>query len=514
MQTGCGAKFQPMHAWQKTMSDFERQHPVAAVSRAFTLIRGNLITILVFLFVGAQSENFPFLWWIGGGFGLLLVMGILNWWRFLYKIEDGTLHIKSGIFVRKNIYLTKDRIQVIDVTSGIIQRLFGLVRLDIQTAGSSSRQAALEAITREKANEINWILRQETESSVEEGTTEAGVSTAVDDARTIKIPYKELLIAASTSGSFGIALSIIATIFSQLEPLISESEYFEYIFGLLPSQTDTVLIIAIIAVFVIFAWLISFFSTLLTYGNFQLELNKKELVVSRGIFEKKRITVPFNRIQAIHITEGIIRQPLGYASLHLESAGYGDDKGTGSIVLFPLIKQKNIIPLLDEVLPDYQKEMDGIKPPSRSMRRYLLRSSLPVTAATAVLYWLLNFNILIWILPVASVYWGWLKYRDAAVGWGTDIFLMRSRRLSKSTAYIKKRRIQDATIIQSPFQKWRNLCSVQVFVASGDQGKSFTVRDIEIDDGMKLLYQVRKNGTGELAHPTDESNAILLPGWA
>jgi putative membrane protein len=491
------------------MSDFQRQHPVAAVSRAFTLIRGNLITILVFLFVGAQSDNFPFLWWIAGGFGFLLVMGILNWWRFLYKIEDGTLHIKSGIFVRKNIYLTKDRIQVIDVTSGIIQRLFGLVRLDIQTAGSSSRQAALDAITREKAYEINWILREDTAIN-----TDSDVTASTEEVTTIKIPYKELLIAASTSGSFGIALSIIATIFSQLEPFISESEYFEYAFNLLPSQTDTVLVITIIAVFVIFAWLISFFSTLFTYGNFQLEIKKKEVVVSRGIFEKKRITVPYNRIQAIHITEGIIRQPLGYASLHLESAGYGDDKGTGSIVLFPLIRQINIIPLLNEVLPDYQKELDGIKPPLRSLRRYLLRSALPVTVVTAVLYWFLNLNILIWILPAASVYWGWLKYRDAAIGWGEDIFLMRSRRLSKSTAYIKKKRVQDATVIQSPFQKWRNLCSVQVYVASGDQGKSFIVRDIELEDGMKLLYQVRKNGARELSYPADESNAVLLPGWA
>lgn len=503
-----------MHASLKTMSDFERQHPVAAVSRAFTLIRGNFITILVFLFVGAQSENFPFLWWIAGGFGFLLIMGILNWWRFLYKVEDGTLHIKSGVFVRKNIYLTKDRIQVIDVTSGIIQRMFGLVRLDIQTAGSSSRQAALEAITREKAKEINWILREDSESASGNGLPFDSDTVPAEDSITIKVPYKELLIAASTSGSFGIALSIIATIFSQLEPLISESEYFEYLFSLLPSQTDTIMIITIIVIFVLFAWFMSFFSTLLTYGKFQLEVKKKEVVVSRGIFEKKRITVPFNRIQAIHITEGIIRQPLGYASLHLESAGYGDDKGTGSIVLFPLIKQKNILPLLNEVLPDYEKELNGIKPPSRSLRRYLIRSALPVSVVTAALYWFLNFNIFIWVLPAASIFWGWLKYREAAVGWGGDIFLMRSRRLSKSTAYIKKKRVQDATIIQSPFQKWRNLCSIQMYVASGDQGKSFTVRDIELDDGMKLLDQVRKNGRIDYLSPEDNINKISLPGWA
>jgi putative membrane protein len=496
------------------MSEFQRQHPVAAVSRAFGLIRGNLITILVFLFVGAQSENFPFLWWIAGGFGFLLILGAANWWRFLYKIEDGVLQIKSGIFVRKNLYLTKDRIQVIDITSGVIQRMFGLVKLDIQTAGSSSRQAAIDAITRDKAAEINWLLReQQVQTNSPETAADGTMGSEPEWVNTIRLPHKELLIAASTSGSFGIALSIIATVFSQIEPLISESELFEYLFGLLPSQTDTIMIITIIAIFVIFAWLISFFSTLLTYGNFQLDVKKKEIVVSRGIFEKKRITVPYNRIQAIHVTEGIIRQPLGYASLHLESAGYGDDKGTGSFVLFPLIKRSRILPLLDDVLPDYQKELEGIKPPARSLRRYMFRAAFLITSITAILYWVLNLNIWIWVLPVISLYWGWLKYQDTALGWGDDILLLRSRGLSKSTAYIKKKRVQDVTFSQSPFQRWRNLCSIQVYVASGDQGKSFRVRDIEEADGMKLLVEVRKNGIELTEESESEPNRIMLPGW-
>ena len=239
------------------------------------------------------------------------------------------------------------------------------------------------------------------------------------------------------------------------------------------------------------------------------------MVVSRGIFEKKRITVPYNRIQAIHVTEGIIRQPLGYASLHLESAGYGDDKGTGSIVMFPLIRRNKILNLLNDVLPDYQKEHEGIRPPSRSLRRYLFRSAFFITAATAALYWGMNFNLWIWIFPVLSVYWGWLKYKDAAAASGDDILVMRSRRLSKSTAYIKKNRVQDATLIQSPFQRMRNLCSIQVYVASGDHGKSFRVRDLEYDDGLKLLNDVRKNGV-EFSDLLDEqivSGKVPLPGW-
>lgn len=497
------------------MSEFERQHPVAAVSRAFALIRGNLITILIFLFVGAQSENFPFLWWIGGGFGLLLILGVANWWRFLYKLDGDTLHIKSGIFVRKNLYLTKDRIQVIDITSGIIQRMFGLVKLDIQTAGSSSRQAALDAVTLEKATEINRNLRQiSSTDSINNDEISETAEDKTEEYKRVELPHKELLIAASTSGSFGIALSILATLFSQIEPLISESEIFEYFFNLLPSQTDAVMIISVIIIFVVFAWLISFFSTLFKFGNFVLVVKPKEIVISRGIFEKKRVTIPYNRIQAIHVTEGVIRQPLGYASIHLESAGYGDEKGTGSIVLFPLIQKKNILSLLDNILPDYQKEIEGVTPPPRSIRRYIFRSSMLITVLTATAFWWLSLNLWIWILPALSVLWGWLKYKDAAIARGEDIFALRSRGISKSTAYVKKNRIQDLTVIQSPFQKMRNLCTVIVYVASGDRGKSFSVHDIEINEGYILLSEFRKNGIlPDNITKKFQANPVLLPGW-
>lgn len=498
------------------MSEFERQHPVASVSRAFGLIRGNIVTILVFLFVGAQSESFPFFWWMGGGFAFLLIMGVANWWRFLYKMEGDTLHIRSGIFVRKDLYLTKDRIQVIDISSGIIQRLFGLVRLDIQTAGASSRQAAIDAITKVKAMEINRILRNITTDTEEVDSESVEIRTADSEVlKKLELPHKELIIAASTSGSFGIALSVLATIFSQIEPLISESDLFEYVFNILPTQTDAVMIGIIIFIFIVFAWLLSFFSTLFTYGNFKLIVKEKEIIISRGVFEKKRVTIPYNRIQAIHISEGLIRQPLGYASIHLESAGYGDEKGTGSIVLFPLIRRTNILQLLNDVLPDYENEMDGIKPPVRSLRRYIFKSSIPITITIGALYWYLSLNLWIWLIPIVSLFWGWLKYWDAALAWGDDILLFRSRKLSKSTAYIKKKRVQDVIIFQNLFQRYRNLCSVQIHVASGDRGKSFLVEDLEYDEGIRLLDAVRKNGLSiDNRIPAETVNRIPVPGWA
>ena len=496
------------------MSEFQRQHPASAISGAFALIRENFVTILIFLFLGVSNENLDFLWWISGGFIILLLLGFGSWWRFEYKIENGELHIRRGLFVRKNLYLTKDRIQVIDITAGLVQRLFGLVKVDIQTAGSSSRAATIEAVSRERAKEINRLLRGENGQSDIAGETDAEQIDKTQKAFTL--PGKELLIAASTSGSFGIAFSVLATVFSQAEPLLDESEMYDILFSLVPEQNDIFTIIIMIVIFAAAAWLLSFISTLLSYGDFKLEVKQDEMVISRGIFEKKRLTIPYNRIQAVHISEGIIRQPLGYASIHIESAGYGDDKGTGSIVLFPLMKRDELLMFLDDILPDYQKLHQGFRPPRRAARRYMIRSSVAVTAVTAALYWVLSLNNWVWVIPALSVFWGWLSYRDSAAAMSEDVLVIRSRRLARNTAYIKRKRIQDATISQSWIQRFRNLCTVTVHVASGDQGKSFSVTDLEAHEGRFLLKELKGFGSvyGELKDIPVPDFSVELPGWS
>lgn len=476
------------------------------------MIRGNLVTILVFLFIGAQSESFSFFLMIGGGFALLMISGILDWWRFLFKVEEGEMHIKRGVFVRKDIYLTKDRVQVIDISSGVIQRIFGLVKLDIQTAGSTSRAAMIEAIPLEIAKEIKQKLSKNGNDTREEQVEEP----IKKSLHKYGLPNKDLLIAASTSGRFGIALSILGTLFSQVEPVIRESNMFEYLFSLLPAQTDTFMIVAIIFVFIAVAWLISFVSTLLMYGDFSLEVDSDELVISRGIFEKKRITIPYKRIQALYVTEGIIRQPLRYCSIHIHSAGYGDEQGSGSIVLFPLIKRDKVESLLEKVVPHYDVSLQGIRPPFRAMRRYIFRSAALLTLITSVLYWTLPLSNWIWLLPLLSVWWGWLKYKDAAIGWNDENVIISDRTLSKKIAIIKRDRIQDISVSASWIQRLRKLSSAEVHVASGDHGDSFSIDDIDEIDGESYLNAINSKLLVERTMPAGDDvgrEPVTLPGW-
>ncbi|MGF1669084.1 MAG: PH domain-containing protein [Balneolaceae bacterium] len=490
------------------MSEFQRQHPIAAVARAFALIKGNFITIIVLLVVGSRGGEGNVIWWIGGGFTVLLVLGIVSWWRFQYKIENGLVHIRRGLFVRQNMYLTRDRVQVIDVTAGVLQRMFGLVKVEIKTAASSSREASIDAISRVDAEIITEKLKNiNNDSKAVEEQAESAVKI-----KKHHLPGTDLLIAASTSGSFGIALSIIGTIFSQAEPLISENEIYDWIINAVPTQSDFFLVVWIIGLLILFAWLMSFFGTLFTYGDFSLSVLDDRLIITRGIFEKKRITVPFNRIQALWVMEGILRQPFGYCSVHIESAGYGDAKGTGSIVLFPLIKKNKLESFLKETVPEFVIAAPAQNPPQRAIRRYVFRSLLAALPVLGGIYWLFDTSHWIWFLLIPAAFWGWLRYRDSAIGWDYDNILVSYRNLAKTTAFIKKKRAQDLDVQQSWLQKFRNLITVNLHVASGDHGRSFRVKELDLAVSDFLEKWVRK-GENSRSQEMDDSWLKIIPEW-
>lgn len=469
------------------MFELQRQHPAAALANAFDIIRGNFVTILVIIFVGGGRQTDFTLYWIAGTFVALLIWGVISWLRFQFRVEEGELQIEQGVLIRKKLYLTSDRIQVIDISAGIIQRLFGLVAVEVKTAGSSSKEAKINALTREKAEQLKSLLRKNPEKK----------ETDIQDVQQSKIytlSTKDLLVAASTSGRLGVALSVVGAAFSQIEQLIPEDQLIGFVETNIPSSTTVTMIVLSIIAILVFSWLFSFISTIIKYYDFMVEVRENELLIARGLFERTQLTIPFNRIQAVQIKEELLRQPFGYGSLVIESAGYGEDQGN-STTLFPLIGKHRMYEFIDEVIPEFKTEIkEHDHAPKRGLRRYLLRMfwiSLPIILS---LWWMLPFGVYAWFLLVPTLLLGYQQYRDAEISRGDDTLIISSRLLSKTTAIIKKYRMQTCQIQQNPFQERLQLSNFTVHVASGNQGRSFTIRELGWEQAMTYRNWLANGG--------------------
>lgn len=480
------------------MFEAKRQHPVAAITTVLEIIKRNFISLLILLFVTSGSESFISIFGILSVVLVLLIGGVLSWLRFTYRVVDGELQIKQGVFVRKNIYLSRERIQVIDIKAGVLQRLFGLVEVEVKTAGSSSKEAKISAITREKAEELKKELRRKDD---EETEVVAGQQAEAD--RVFQITFKDLVIAACTSGSFGIALSIVGTVFSQVDQVLTEDQLIRYLEMFIPASVSTNMVLYIVIVVILISWLLSFLGTIIKYYGFTLTVSGSELITRQGLFEQRQITVPFNRIQAIQIKEGLMRQPFGYAKLILESAGYGEDQGN-STTLYPLIARDQVDKFLQEVVPDYAQSSIETLPPQRAMRRYLFRMVLWSSVLIIPAWKLLpNGWYAVFILPPALVL-GYAQYRAAGVGSTQRLLTVRSRALSKTTAIVHKNRIQKVSLSQNPFQKRLGLLSYSITVASGSQGRNFEVRELDRPAALSYFDWVSPLAESPSPQPTGE----------
>src|SRR5690554_3759247 len=144
-------------------TDFRRLHPLAAWLSSLGTIKEMLIPIIILilttLFRGGVEDP-SFVWKMGfGGIFLLFAAtrGFLTWLRYSFTITNGELRVERGIFIRTKQFISHERIQTIDLTEGIWHRLFGVVRVQIETAGGSKPEVILTAVTLEEAK---WIKEQ------------------------------------------------------------------------------------------------------------------------------------------------------------------------------------------------------------------------------------------------------------------------------------------------------------------------------------------------------------------
>lgn len=460
------------------MFEPRRQHPVAAITQVLSTLREFLIPLIVVAVAGGRAENPTVMLTIGG---LMLVgmfiWGVLSWMRFTFYVENGDLNIQYGVLERNKVQIPRDRIQVIDISSGVIQRLFGLVKVQVQTAGQSSGDTEISALTREEAEELRRLLRNGEQTGEQRETREQ-----------LKHHWRlspgMLLMAATTSGSLGVALSVIGTLMSQINQILPDQMVYEYLERVdMPSgQLVTYMIIGM----VVAAWLLALFGTLFRFAGFSLSVKQQELVIQRGLFERKQMTIPYRRIQAIRIVEGILRQPFGYATLYVESAGYGDEGGTSS-VLFPLVHRDQVREMLARAVPEYLVESPSVRPPARALLRYMIKTMIPAVLVVVPVTWLLDYGYLSLVLLPLTAVLGWLRYRDAAAGHVADHLVLRFRVLARTTALIRRKRLQALELQSNLFQRRRDLVSLSVTVASGTGGYEGTVHELSEPWGRYFL---------------------------
>ncbi|WP_176222102.1 PH domain-containing protein [Tuberibacillus sp. Marseille-P3662] len=479
-------------------SDLKKLHPLTVVLRLTDSIKQIIVPIILAIILTFKGDISDSSWkdWIPslvmvGLLFIYVIFGVIEWLRYRYRFEDEHIYVKRGAVIKSERYVRYNRIQSVRTRANVLHRLFGLAALDIETAGSRGRpEVTLPAITKDEADVIKAFVHNKQQTNMASSTdSHDKENLKPPETKTLyQLTLKEQVVVSLTSSAVGLILAGFLAIYSQLSDVIPEDTY-TYLWGTV-LHTSVVFLIVFIILCLAVLWVVSAIVMFFRMKAFSLTADEKEWVIKRGILEKKEQKIPVRRVQAIRITEGLLRQPLGYATIYAECASGSGEPGKGagtSVLVYPLIKKTDIPKLVGNIIPafSYSQEITAIR--KNSLWLKLFRAATAPVVISIVLSILFPWGWLAFLsLPLAVLY-SYLCYKDSGFGQSKEQLLFTFRTLAKTTVITKKHCIQAMSHSSSPMQKRFDAATAQFSVMASLAGKTFKVRDLPRKTAYHLL---------------------------
>ncbi|WP_377866578.1 PH domain-containing protein [Bacillus sp. R86525] len=453
---------------------YKRQHPITML---LELKITDFIPLLIFMF--SLNGKFPFWYLIPAGFGLLTVFSAFEKWYYTtYWVENNVLHVKQGLFVKKESYLNKERVQTINTSSNVLYQMLGLKKIQIETAGGGDdAEVSLAGITEDEAKELISLLNEPTPEVKAEKTSEEVVEKEVmteeKQATEYKLTLKEILLASVTSGQFGLLFSLIFFVYNQVD---------EYIPKWIKNSVESYVMdhdiygwIYMVAILLVVSWMISTIGYALKHGNFTVNRKNDEVRISQGLLEKKELVLKLHRIQGITIKESILRQPFGYCAVQVEviqSKGMGEEKD--KVTLHPIIRKDRVQQLLAHLQLPYELNTNIIALPKAALRRYLIDSfiffAMLAIPLTGISIYFEKYYIMWALLPLAILIFtlGYATFKTNGYSVNGEQITIVHRSIGKHTGLVRRRHVQSIEKTQSYFQRRADLCTYNFSSASSN----------------------------------------------
>ena len=452
--------------------------------------------------------------------------------RFDYELGAERLVVTSGVVARQEREIPLRRIQNVDVSSTVVQRVLGLATVRFETAGGGATEAELDAVDADEAERLRHevgervrAVRDHAGRAEGEGAaggrrgagtdpTEPGQSAGADgtagaesdepaldaDARTraetlYEISSDDLLVLSAVSFRPG---AIAAPVFGApfFGDVVTEGGILLFrLFGggREGGATDPVAALLTAAVgvaaFVVASWVASAALTFVRYYDFRLERVADELRYERGLLGRYSGTVPLEKVQTVTLGENAAMRRLGYASLSVETAGYapGSDRSGGAETTVPLAATEHAVELARDVQPFGEPPFE--RPPTRARRRYAIRYVLVSVVLAAAVFAVSR----VWeplpalaavvplvglgVAPVAAR----AKWRNRGYDERERVVVTRSGFWHRSTRVVPYYRLQTVFVTRTPFQRRWGLASVTADTAATSSlvGGDATAYDVD-----------------------------------
>jgi putative membrane protein len=416
------------------------------------------------------------LWLLGVGAVVLLAWTTLEWLRSTYRVEGGALRLEEGVLARKLRVIPFDRIQQVDLVRKPLHRLLGVATLRVDTAGGGgAAEVDLEVVRLREAQALRSRLLRARAGAAAGGEEAAAAAEAAPPERALlRLSVGEVMLAGITGTRAAAVLVVLGPLSQLADWFPSLSDWLLRRFNpesVAPTTPAAVLAVAVLAVAV---WLgLAAASSVVTDFGFTLATAAGDLVVRRGLLERREAVMPTARLQVVRVDESLLRRALGLASIRIQSAGRsGGSDETASRLTIPILPRSAVNRVLGELLPGAAPLPALRTPPPAARRRAMRRGvvmSAPLVLAVAAVLWALSrpaAPAALLFVPLA-VLGGLAAYRSLGHARRDGFLYARQGAAIRVTAVVPVAKAQSGSVRSSVFQRRAGLATLHVDVAGG-----------------------------------------------
>jgi putative membrane protein len=456
--------------------------------------------ILFLIFKNKEKDTFEIFLGFLGIFCLIVISSFLRYWFFKFYVDYQLKEfvIESGIFNKTKTTIPFHKIQKVNIDQSLIQRIFNVHKLELDTAGSDEKEASIKAISQEMALELKKQLLENAERNpaFEE---ELQVSGEEQPKSFIKISIPSLLKIGITSNyllSFAYLIGIFSTIFENLKQIGKENLIDDNI-----NQLESVPIFSLILGLLLFSFaaiiITNLILTIVKYFNFTFKKDGSAFVLTYGLLNIKNTIINPDKVQIIKLTQNFFQQKMDVNTIEIFQAS--------SEVKRASVKDKTKIPgcneeekeqILKLLLDKLPKHQVTLYPNIRKLIvNIVFFIVLPISIGIWINYKINRFSGIDILVPIGFyillvgllLYYGYKNYRLFI---SDDFIVKQSGAWDIDHEIVKPYKIQAIKTLQFFWQKATNIGSI-VFYTAGGRVSFSTGNYTEIKAQVnKWLYQV------------------------
>ncbi len=472
---------------------------------------------------------------------LPFVAGTVQWACFRFRIAEDRLLIHQGVLKKTALDLPYERVQGINVRRSPVDRLFGLVTVTLDTSGSVQAEGKLPSIRTDVAHRLRRsvaalrpVAGDPAVGKRDSATAGEGDSSAADASGSAVEPGRVLLkLGPGDMVRIGLAsrnFIFVAALVGVLTDLLQPGDLLDPVLEAIEAGVDSAasaftglgalaqwgLAAALVASIAGVALLLTVTAAFLRHHNFTLGHDGGRFRSRAGLLTQREVVVEAPKIQQLTVSQGLVLRWFRRYRLYALPAGAASPEvGRASVVDVPDVLE---VPLLDDRLAEdlralmFARETTTIPVLPRSagfrrvsrwyIRALALRYGLVLAAVFGTLLalaWAGMFDrtstILFWwaaSVPVAALA-AWQRWRRQGYVYDRDGLASRSGFLGSGVKAFLMRKIQSATVRQSPLQRRKGLATLQVQLACGKIAIPYIDRREACDLRDYILYRVESS---------------------